>query len=99
MTDLLPRDPYDRRDLDAFLAGRLAALLAEILPHNAFYARKFREAGLDPGSLVSPRALRPPPSPTKAELLATQEPTPPLGGVPPSPAERSTRLHQTSGTA
>ncbi len=66
----------------------MRALLDEILPHNAFYARKF--AGRDVADL---------PFTTKAELLADQAEHPPYGTNLTYPLARYTRMHQTSGTA
>lgn len=67
---------------------RLRALLAEILPRNAFYARKL--AGLGTEEI---------PFTTKAELLADQQACPPYGSDLTYPRPRYCRLHQTSGTA
>jgi phenylacetate-CoA ligase len=71
---------------------RLRALLKEILPHNAFYARKFADAGIDSGDL---HRL---PFTTKEELLADQAAHPPYGQNLSYPVERYFRLHQSSGT-
>jgi phenylacetate-CoA ligase len=89
----LPRAAVERLQ-----AERLAALLAEVLPHNRFYARKFAEAGLAPSSVRSPDDLHRLPFTTKAELLADQAGHPPLGEIHALPAGRYTRYHQTSGT-
>ncbi len=70
---------------------RLADLLAAILPHNPFYARKF--AGHD---LTDFNRL---PFTTKAELLADQAQTPPYGTNLTYPLTRYSRFHQTSGTS
>ena len=70
---------------------RLGALLAEILPRNAFYAARF--AGSDLSDLSSL------PFTTKADLLADQAANPPYGTVLTYPRERYCRLHQTSGTS
>jgi phenylacetate-CoA ligase len=88
-----------RPDLERMQAERLAALLAEVVPHNRFYARKFTEAGLTAASIRSPDDLRRLPFTTKDELLADQAAHPPFGDVHAYPAERYTRYHQTSGTA
>jgi phenylacetate-CoA ligase len=78
---------------------RLGALLAEILPRNAFYAHKFVAAGLSPGHGPAPADLARLPFTTKAELLAEQAAHPPYGRVLTYPLTRYCRLHQTSGTA
>jgi phenylacetate-CoA ligase len=87
-----------RPDLERLQQERLRALLAEILPHNRFYARKFADAGLAPGSIRSLADLVRLPLTTKAELLADQEEEPPYGRVLTYPRERYSRYNQTSGT-
>jgi phenylacetate-CoA ligase len=87
-----------RAELDRLQAERLTALLAEVLPRNPFYSRKFAAAGLDPAALAFPRDLARLPFTTKAELLASQAERPPYGDLLTYPVERYTRLHQTSGT-
>ncbi len=70
---------------------RWDALVAEILPRNAFYAARL--AGSD-----SADPARLPPT-TKADLLHDQAAHPPYGTVLTYPRERYCRLHQTSGTS
>src|SRR6516162_7389885 len=70
---------------------RLGALLAEVLPRNAFYAARFTGADLSDFSSL--------PFTTKADLLHDQAANPPYGSVLTYPRERYCRLHQTSGTA
>jgi phenylacetate-CoA ligase len=94
-----PRDDIGRAELTDWQAQRLANLLREILPANRFYARKFREAGIDVGSLTLPGDLTRLPFTTKAELLEDQARHPPYGEILTYPAERYSRLHQTSGTS
>jgi phenylacetate-CoA ligase len=88
-----------RADLDRTRADGLAGLLAEILPGNAFYARKLQEAGLSPSRLSFPRDLDRLPFTTKQELLAAQAAQPPHGGLITYPFSRYVRMHQTSGTS
>jgi phenylacetate-CoA ligase len=85
----------DRPALAALQHERLRALLAEVLPRNAFYRRKFTEAGVDAETAELTRL----PFTTKAELLADQDAQPPFGTVLTYPAARYSRLHQTSGTS
>src|SRR5207302_1981801 len=92
------RDQLPREDLARLQGERLAALLAEILPRNRFYARKLAAAGVDPSSLTSPIDLPRLPFTTKAELLADQADHPPFGTVHTYPPASYTRFHQTSGT-
>jgi phenylacetate-CoA ligase len=89
----------DRAALADVQSARLRALLAEILPHNAFYARKFAAVGLDPNAVRTPADLNRLPFTTKAELLADQAAHPPYGSVLSYPVSAYSRLHQTSGTA
>src|SRR5215469_16537937 len=70
---------------------RFDALLAEIVPRNAFYAARL--AGADPADFARL------PLTTKADLLADQAAHPPYGTVLTYPRERYCRLHQTSGTS
>jgi phenylacetate-CoA ligase len=89
----------DRAALADVQHARLRALLAEILPQNAFYARKFAAAGLNPREICTPADLGRLPFTTKAEVLADQEAHPPYGSALTYPASAYSRLHQTSGTA
>jgi phenylacetate-CoA ligase len=88
----------DREELRGRQLERLRALLAEILPHNAFYARKLRAAGAAAADVRSAADLARLPLTTKAELLEDQEAHPPYGTVLTYPVERYSRLCQTSGT-
>ncbi len=70
---------------------RLDALLAEILPRNAFYAARLANA--DPADFARL------PWTTKADLVRDQAAHPPYGTVLTYPRHRYSRLHQTSGTS
>jgi phenylacetate-CoA ligase len=94
-----PREDIGRAELTDWQTQRLANLLREILPANRFYARKFREAGIDLASLTLPADLTRLPFTTKAELLEDQARHPPYGEILTYPVERYSRLHQTSGTS
>ena len=88
-------DPLPRVDLDAFKLARLRALLAEMLPGNAFYAAKLGR--VDVAGLASLDDLADWPFTFKEELVeaAGHE------GLPGNltwPLERYVRFHQTSGT-
>ena len=50
----LAEDSLERPALAQLQWDRLRPLLAELLPGNRFYARKFAEAGLDPAALATP---------------------------------------------
>jgi phenylacetate-CoA ligase len=86
-------DHLSRADLDRLQADGVAALLADLLPGNAFYARKF--AGLS----LSRLRIEDLPFTTRAELTAAQAAAPPHGGLISEPFARYTRMHQTSGTS
>src|SRR5258708_2059560 len=94
-----PRDDLSRDDLVRVQAQALSGLLAEVLPRNRFYARKFSEANLRLEELSFPRDLARLPFTTKEELLASQAREPPYGDLLTYPVERYSRLHQTSGTS
>jgi phenylacetate-CoA ligase len=85
-------------ELARFQAERLTSLLAEVLPRNGFYARKFA-AKLDPASVRSYADLRRLPFTTKAELLADQAEHPPYGTALTYPVGCYRRFCQTSGTS
>lgn len=89
----MPAPEDDRRprpELASRQRARLAEMLAAVLPHNRFYAAKYRGLpALDLDRL---------PFTTKAELVENQAAHPPYGEMLTYPPERYTRLHQTSGT-
>jgi phenylacetate-CoA ligase len=95
MHDLEPSasDAFERADGEVIAShqhARLAALLHEILPRNAFWARKL--AGVDASDFDRF------PLTSKADLVADQEAHPPLGSIASYPADRYVAFHQTSGT-
>lgn len=89
----------NRAALGAGQLEQLRALLAELLPANSFYARKFNAAGagFDIASLADYSARFP--FTTKAEIVADQLASPPFGTNLTYPLESYTRFHQTSGTS
>ncbi|MEM8962158.1 MAG: AMP-binding protein [Acidobacteriota bacterium] len=92
-----------RETLEAAQLVALRRLLAE-LEHNAFWAPRLRDAGLDRGALAGAlpdlatfrERL---PTITKDEIVADQRAHPPYGSNLSYPLERYVRLHQTSGTS
>jgi phenylacetate-CoA ligase len=86
----------DRCALETAQLRRVRQLLAEILPRNRFYARKF--AGLDT-DLRTLDDLARLPFTTKADLSDDQAAAPPFGTNLTYPVEQYCRLHQTSGTS
>ena len=87
-------ETLDRPGILALQRRKLAAMLARVLPGNAFYRRKFEGIKFDPLN-DSISAL---PFTTRAELEADQQAHPPYGTNLSFPIEQYCRLHQTSGT-
>ncbi|MDA1201144.1 MAG: hypothetical protein O3C39_05615 [Planctomycetota bacterium] len=97
MDESAPRvaDPLLRSDLESFKLARLRALLAEVLPDNAFYAAKLGR--VDVAGLDSLDDLADWPFTFKEELVEAAG----HDGLPGNltwPLERYVRFHQTSGT-
>ncbi|HEY5790452.1 MAG TPA: AMP-binding protein [Gammaproteobacteria bacterium] len=92
-TETLPRE-----QLAELQCEKLRAMLAELQQHNAFYANKWRAAGVDPAAVRTPADLALLPVTTKHELVADQEQNGPFGTNLTYPLEQYTRFHQTSGT-
>ncbi len=74
--------------------GRLNALLSAVLPANRFYAEKLRPIN-PPISWAEFQRL---PFTTKADLVADQDASPPLGTIATCAHEQYVAYHQTSGT-
>ena len=74
--------------------ARLNALLARVLPANAFYAREFGARRLP----ISWEEFHRLPFTTKADLVADQDASPPLGAIATHAREHYAAYHQTSGT-
>lgn len=95
----IPPDECDSRDVVAARQGRrLEQLLAANLGRNAFYTRKFADAGLDAARLSFPADLARLPVTTKADLVSDQEAHAPWGSALSEPLDRYTRYTQTSST-
>jgi phenylacetate-CoA ligase len=87
-------ETLDRQSLLDLQLARIQALLEEVLPSNAFYARK-----LGPRCRVTAwDAFVELPFTTKRELAQDQAENPPYGTDLTYPLERYIKLHQTSGT-
>jgi phenylacetate-CoA ligase len=95
---MITAERLDRDSLTAAQGRRLTELLTAIYTRNAFYTRKFDEAGLQLDRLQFPRDLERLPLTTKAELNADQAANPPWGTALTEPLERYTRYCQTSST-
>jgi phenylacetate-CoA ligase len=89
-----PTETLNRASLRALQLQRLQELIREILPRNAFYARKFGSNR----QLESWDDFRGLPLTTKQDVAEDQALAPPFGTNLTYPIERYTRLHQTSGT-
>ena len=74
--------------------ARLTALLARVLPDNAFYARKYGALR----SQISWDEFSGLPFTTKADLVQDQSASPPFGAIATFPAHDYVAYHQTSGT-
>ena len=77
---------------------RFRHLLAEVLPRNRFYARKYADLAIRPEEFREAADLARLPFLTKAELIADQLAHPPYGAIHTYPIANYCRLHQTSGT-
>lgn len=88
----------DRDSLHAHQLARLRELLAALLPHNAFYARKLQAAGVN-AKIASLEEFRERvPFTLKQELVDDQLSNPPYGSNLTYPLERYSRFNQTSAT-
>ena len=91
-------DRVGREQLFQRQSERLHALVRAIDGRNAFYTRKFAEAGIRTDALRFPDDLVRLPTTTKAELIADQAAHPPWGSALTEPLLRYTRYCQTSST-
>lgn len=98
-TERSPQDGFlDQTALRALQTEKLRKLLADTVPANRFYERKFAAAGVDACAVRALEDLARLPFTTKVELVADQETNPPYGTALTYPLRRYTRMHQTSGT-
>lgn len=88
-----------RREIESGQLEQLRSLVAELIPANPFYTRKFQAVGVtfDVASLQDFSARFP--LTTKPEIAADQRQHPPFGTNLTYPLDRYTRFHQTSGTS
>jgi phenylacetate-CoA ligase len=87
-------ETLDRVGLRHLQQRRLGELLDEVLPDNAFYARKFGARR----HVETWDEFRTLPFTTKTEIAADQQDCPPFGTDLTYPLERYIKFHQTSGT-
>jgi phenylacetate-CoA ligase len=93
-----PPDFLTRSELKDRQETRLRQLIAEVLPHNAFWANRFTAAGFNPHDLRTLADLAQLPLTDKQSLVEDQLASPPYGTNLTGPPSRFCRLHQTSGT-
>ncbi len=89
-------EQQDRTSIAAHQLERFQQLLQTILPHNAFYQRKFTDAGVAL-PIDSWSKFRQLPFTTKEELVSAATPSGQPGHLT-WPIDHYTRLHRTSGT-
>jgi phenylacetate-CoA ligase len=97
MMPTLP-ESLSRDELKDRQEARLRQLMAAVLPHNAFWSRRFADAGLKPHDLWTLDDLAQLPLTDKHLLVEDQLASPPYGTNLTGPPGRFCRLHQTSGT-
>lgn len=97
MMPTLP-ESLSRDELKDRQEARLRQLIAEVLPHNAFWCKRFAEAGVKPHDLWTLDDLAQLPLTDKQSLVKNQLASPPYGSNLTGPPGRFCRLHQTSGT-
>ena len=98
MMSEIPLERLRRADIEARQLELLQKLLVEIDGRNAFWTKKFAEAGMDCASIRSFDDFRRLPFCTKQELVDDQNAHPPYGTNLTFPLRDYRRLHQTSGT-
>ncbi|MCH2201313.1 MAG: AMP-binding protein [Fuerstiella sp.] len=96
MTTSIEQIWCNRESIREIQSRRLRDMLAEIIPRNRFYARKF--AGIDVSAIGGLKDLYQLPLTSKQELVDGQTTQPPYGTNLTYPSNRYHRLHQTSGT-
>jgi phenylacetate-CoA ligase len=87
-----------REQLWALQLEKLRAMLAQIAGHNRFYSKKWKDAGVVPGSIQTFSDFGKLPFTYKSELVAAQQEAPPFGTNTTFLESAYTRVHQTSGT-
>ncbi|MGH9242739.1 MAG: phenylacetate--CoA ligase family protein [Acidimicrobiales bacterium] len=85
-------------DTEAMQEEKLRRQLGYVAERSLFYARKFKEAGFDPGAVRSLADLRHAPFTEKEELRDSQIANPPLGDHAAVDLVDVIRIHSSSGT-
>lgn len=91
-------ETWSRDRLTTWQSERLRALIADVIPANPFWTRRFRDAGLNPMAIQSLEDLHQLPLTSKQELAEDQAAAPPYGRNLSFEMTAYARLHQTSGT-
>ncbi|HEY0981234.1 MULTISPECIES: phenylacetate--CoA ligase family protein [unclassified Schlesneria] len=89
---------WSRSELTQYQGDRLTQLLAQVIPANPFWTKKYAAAGIDPESIRGLDDLHLLPLTAKSELVADQLSAAPYGTNLTFPVGDYCRLHQTSGT-
>ncbi|MDP6619181.1 MAG: phenylacetate--CoA ligase family protein, partial [Nitrospinota bacterium] len=92
-------ETLSREELAALQLRKLRALLDRVMRNNAFYRRKFKAAGADPGRVQCLDDVRRLPTTSKAEVLDDIEAAPPYGERLQVPACEVAQVVETSGTS
>ncbi len=92
-------ETLSREELAALQLRKLRALLDRVTRDNAFYRRKFKAAGADPGRVQCPDDVRRLPTTSKAEVLDDIEAAPPYGERLQVPVREVAQVVETSGTS
>ena len=99
MTSSVPEPERLSKDqLRRHQAGRLRALLAQIVGKNPFWTRVFAESSIDASSVLSLQQLAALPLTNKQRLIQDQAEHPPYGTNLTYGLTHYSRMHQTSGT-
>jgi phenylacetate-CoA ligase len=91
-------ESFNRGEIKDRQESRLRQLIAEVLPRNPFWAKRFASVGLKPHDLWTLDDLAQLPLTAKQSLVEDQLASPPYGTNLTGPPNRFCRLHQTSGT-
>ncbi len=91
-------DEFTRSEIEASQSERLRGLLAQIVPGNQFWTRKYQDAEVDASSIRGIQDLETLPLVGKSELVEDHRQNTPYGSNLTFPVADYSRMHQTSGT-
>ncbi len=92
------KDRFGTAAIKQTQVDRIRRLLEEIIPANAFWTKKYADAGVDVAAIQTLDDFRKLPLTTKQELVDDQGRQPPYGTNMTYERTAYTRMHQTSGT-